>query len=449
MVSGVDSPVGQQNPLIEASTNVALINQARQGAILNTSQLVVGKQFQAEVVSSLEDGTYIVKVADVAARMQLPNSPQIGDKLSLTLISTSPRATFLLGAPDSEEAAPSNPTTTSATLGATVKQLVDDFNQTVGAKTGGSTPTGLYLQGSSAVAPTTEADTEPRLIVVNTGTPDSAPANLSNVGKLVNQLIQSTPQEAAVVNVSKVPLLTTPDVNVNTMAKALQSGVANSGSFYESHLLQWAEGSLDVNELMKEPQASFPATAPTAAQNNTEQGANTNPSQAMGQNNPVITSNGLLATMATAQTSNAPASASTTSMSTSSSANIALPKEATPLIQQQLQTLEQQRFVWQGELWPGQTMQWEISRDRQDQQQSNPQDKTWQSAVRFELPQLGNVSAQLQLTGNHLRMTVQAPDAATAQLMQIHAGELSGALENNGTKLDSLLIKTKAVGNTQ
>ena len=94
-------------------------------------------------------------------------------------------------------------------------------------------------------------------------------------------------------------------------------------------------------------------------------------------------------------------------------------------------------------------MQWEISRDRQDQQQSNPQDKTWQSAVRFELPQLGNVSAQLQLTGNHLRMTVQAPDAATAQLMQIHAGELSGALENNGTKLDSLLIKTKAVGNTQ
>ena len=109
MVSGIDTPT-VQNTLVEASTAAALVNQSRQGAIVNSSQLVVGKQFQAEVVSALNDGTYIVKVADVAARMQLPNSPQVGDKLALTLISTSPRATFLLGS-----ANPENPNETTAT----------------------------------------------------------------------------------------------------------------------------------------------------------------------------------------------------------------------------------------------------------------------------------------------------------------------------------------------
>jgi hypothetical protein len=435
MVSGVDSPVAQQNPLIEASTNVALVNQARQGAILNTSQLVVGKQFQAEVVASLEDGTYVVNVADVAARMQLPDSTQVGTKLSLTLISTSPRATFLLSPTDDDEAE-ATPTTTSATLGATVKQLVDDFNQS--AKTSTSGTSGLYLPPGSNVTAVSNAPSDPRLIVVTPESPDSAPATLSTAGKLVNQLIQDTPQDSSIVNVSKVPVVSTPDVSVNTMAKALQGSVTNSGMFYESHLLQWAEGTLDVADLMKEPQASFPAAqeaTPNAAQNNAnQQGVQSNTPLA----NTQITGDGKIALPATSN----PLSSNNTTTSATSTA-ITLPKDATPLIQQQLQTMEQQRFVWHGELWPGQSMEWEISRDPQGKKNGNPAEQTWQSAVNFELPQLGNISAQIQLTGTHLRLTVNARDATTALELQNHANELIGAMANTGTQLDSLLIKTR------
>lgn len=411
MVSGVDSPVAQQNPLVEASSSVAPVNQTKQGAILNSSQLVVGKQFQAEVVSSLEDGTYIVKVADIAARMQLPGSPQIGTKLSLTLISTSPRATFLVNPTADEEAAGAIPTATNATLGASVKQLIDDFNQS-----SDSNATGLYLQEGANISTVTDTQVDPRFIVVNTESSESAPATLSSAGKLVNQLIQNTPEGASVVNIGKVPIVNTSDVNAGILTKALQSSVTNSGVFYESHLLQWAEGTLNIADLMKEPQASFSTPAETASRT----AQSLMPISDDEINNPATISNALTA-----------------------NATLTLPKEATPLIQQQLQIMEQQRFVWHGELWPGQTMDWEISRDRQNQQHENPTEQTWQSAVSFELPQLGNIAAQLQLTGTHLRLTVTAQDLATASMLQNHAGELTGALENSGTQLDSLLIKTK------
>jgi len=443
MVSGVDTPSSAQNPLIEASTNVALINQARQGAILNSSALVVGKQFQAEVVATLTDGTYIVKVADVAARMQLPNSPEVGSKLSLTLLSTSPRATFLLNPPAEGETAAA-PATTLATLGNSVKQLIDEFSQAATGKPGTGPATtsagGLYLQPGATVAATTNTNTtaQPRLITISPGLPDSAPATLSSAGKLVNQLLQNTPQQSSIVNVSKVPLVTTPDVSVNTMMKGLQSGVTTSGMFYESHVLQWAEGSLPATELMKEPQAKFPLPPPTS---------NNGPTPG---NQPVATpvSASDLVKINTPQTgSSAPPgntgnSNNTGATSAASEPTITLPKGATPLIQQQLQTMEQQRFVWQGEVWPGQTMNWEIAQEA-PQQSGRQQEPSWQSAVHFELPQLGSISAQLQLTGTHLKLNISTGDATAALLLKNHVADLASALDLAGTQLDAISIKAK------
>jgi len=446
MVSGVDTPM-PQSPLIEASTNVALINQARQGAIVNSSALVVGKQFQAEVVATLTDGTYIVKVADIAARMQLPNNPEVGSKLSLTLLSTSPRATFLLNPPGAEPQ-PSTPaaamSTASATLGTSVKQLIDEFNRSATTTAPGTaTPTGTASNpaagpatnsapgttGATVTTPITSGDnSQPRLINLSTPAPDSAPATFSTAGKLVNQLIQDTPQQTSVVNVSKVPLMSTPDVNVNTMMKALQGGVANSGVFYESHLLQWAEGTLPTASLMKEPQAQFPV--PPQNQPNVAQNAAALP--------PDAAKAALPQSAADSTGTTSPGSTNTPPGSTA----ITLPKDAPPLIQQQLQTMEQQRFVWHGELWPGQAMEWEIAKNDQNPNHSqNTSEKTWQSSVRFELPQLGNISAQLQLTGNHLRLSINTSDSTTALMLKNHAPELTNALDAAGTRLDALLIK--------
>ncbi len=417
MVSGVDTP-SVQGPMIEASSNVALINQARQGAVITSSQLVVGKQFQAEVVAALTDGTYVVKVADIAARMQLPDSPTVGSKISLTLLSTTPRATFLLNPPD-EQGTGAAPMTTNATLSTSVRQLIDEFNQSAaGGPSGtgsgtGTSAAGLYLQPGTAVT-ATDAEADPRLINVTTGQADSTPATLSSAGRLVNQLINDAPQQAPLASIARTPLLAAPDVNVNNMMSALKNGVSNSGVFYESHLLQWAEGSLPTEQLMKEPQASFPQQPGPMA------------SAPQGQPPPAAAN----------VTNNAAPT------QTADTAQVSLPHEATPIVQQQLQTMEQQRFVWHGELWPGQTMDWEIAQqDEGGNSAAGQQEPTWQSSVKFELPTLGAVSAQLHLTGNRLRLQINTDNATSAVRLQNHAPELAAALESAGTKLDAMVVR--------
>lgn len=400
MVAGIDSPISPP------SGGLSQLNQASQGAILNASQLAVGKQYQAEVVATLTDGSYIVKVADVAARMQLPNSPLVGAQLSLTLLSTSPRATFLLNPDQAASAANSTPTTATATatLASSVKQLLDDFNQ-------GASATGLTLQSGANVATVAGKSSDPKLFNLTQPQGDSAQTNLSNTGKLVNQLLQNVGQQSTVVNVSKVPLLNTPDAGAGVLAKALQGGVTSSGVFYESHLLQWAEGSLSTAQLMKEPQASFSTGPGTTAS----------------------TTGSLPQTLT--------AAAQTLAAATGNILGT-LPQAATSMIQQQLQTQEQQRFLWSGQVWPGQTMDWEITKERPGQPRQ-PTEKSWSSSVKFELPQLGNVSAQLQLTGNRLKLIVQAQDPASALMLQNHASELVSALDVSGTRVDALQIKIK------
>lgn len=321
MTSEINIPTAP-NPLAVISDNPVRVFQTSLQANFNASQWVVGKHYPAEVVASLKDGAAMVKVADSLVRMQFPQLPEVGARLSLTLISTSPRAIFLLNPPETNMRSD-----TSAVLSSTAK-LVDQLTQ--------------YAQHS------------PQKNTVTTG---------------------------------KTPLLNTPDVDTTTMSKALQTSVSSSGVFYESHLAQWAKGTLDVTELMKEPQANF--------------------SKNLSDHNPV-----------------------------------ALSKEATSIIQQQLQTMEQQRFAWQGELWPGQAMEWEVSRDA-PHQKNDASEKTWQSAVKFELPQLGAVSAQLQLTGTRIKLTVYTEDASTTLKLQSHTGELVDALEGSGVKLDAFLIETK------
>ncbi len=422
MVSGVNSPV-VQNALVEALSSSTAINQARQGTLLTSSQLTVGKQFQGEVLATLADGSSIVRVADIAARMQLPNAPQPGSKLSLTLLSMTPRATFLLN--PSDPAQPETATTTTAILG-TPKQLIDDFSQNGNLKNSPAS-TGLYLQTGSQVTAISSEHIDAPLLTQQAALPDSTPTSFSSAGKLVNDLMQQT---ALPARINPVPLITTPEVNVSVLAKTLQTNLSGSGVFYESHLLQWAEGNLPTAAIMKEPQASFPAAAPNTAASPLIAAM---PAAAM---TPATTA-AAAATVTITPTGSTPITANQSG--TAAHGSMVLPKDALPIIQQQLQTMEQQRFVWHGELWAGQPLEWEVSRD-QAQAQQNSSEGSWNSSVSFNLPQLGAVSAQLQLNGNRLHIRIRTKDATTALQLQQHTPELASALNGTGAQLDSIQI---------
>jgi hypothetical protein len=105
-------------------------------------------------------------------------------------------------------------------------------------------------------------------------------------------------------------------------------------------------------------------------------------------------------------------------------------KELIQLIQQQLRTLENQSLRWQGELFPGQYMKWEIKRDKPSHQTSefSPDDNNyWQSTVKFDLPSLGTVSATFNFRANHLSLNINAENEETVSALKTHAGQLSSS----------------------
>jgi hypothetical protein len=117
-----------------------------------------------------------------------------------------------------------------------------------------------------------------------------------------------------------------------------------------------------------------------------------------------------------------------------------LDSESVRMISLQLDTLEQQRVVWQGELWPGQLMEWEVTKDAPHSKVADAE-RSWQSVVRFELPTLGAVAASIRLTDGRLQVQVRAAYEGTALLLRAHGDELATALDAAGSPLDLLTVK--------
>jgi len=313
---------------IDAPTTTVTIADAKHEAVSRLAQIALGQQVSAKVLSALEDGTFLVRVAGATARMNLPVDAKVGQSLLLTLTSTTPRPTFLLGTP------------------------------------------------------------------VNA----AATATVSAAGRLIDHLIQSARQQGAPTALQgSAPLLTSASSPPGQIAAALREAVVYSGLFYESHVAQWAAGKRNLPELLREPQAQ-----------DARQAAN-------------------------------PQAAPRADAPHSPSAQLML---------LQLDTLEHQRVLWRGELWPGQQLEWEISKDAPESGHAGGPDEesSWQSVVRFELPRLGKVTGAIRLVGDRLQMQLRTETDAAALALRTQGAQLSGALSAAGSTLESLTVTPDASG---
>ena len=357
--------------LIEASAPISALGQPRQETLDRLTQLTLGKEYQAQVLSRLADGNFLVKIDDAAASMALPPSTKAGDTLDLTLLSTQPRPTFLLGKPEA-----------------------------------------------------------------------GATTSLSNAGRLIGNMLQLAQQGGMPTTlVGKTPLLAAPGANPAQIAGALQNAVTFSGLFYESHVAQWAMGTRPASDLLLEP----PAKHSLAAQSD-----NTQPPPADATNNDL---GKLMANMRAwvGGERALPDLLRTSQAGSMDQENIApvagkqqdiAATEGIKLINLQLDALEQRRIMWQGELFPGQPLEWEISDDtpEKNKDQAEPE-ASWKSTVRFSLPTLGSVSATIRLSGEHVQVQVHTANEETAATLRSHGKLLADALGAAGSTLDALLVK--------
>lgn len=106
-----------------------------------------------------------------------------------------------------------------------------------------------------------------------------------------------------------------------------------------------------------------------------------------------------------------------------------IPTDLTPLVQQQLDALATQTFAWQGQVWPGQQMHWEIEKQADERGQRGDDESAvrWRTRLKLDLPRLGGIAASLSLRPGGevgIDLVAESPaseaqlDGATAQLRE-------------------------------
>jgi hypothetical protein len=358
-------------PLSQVARTAAIVPAAdpRQQAFQRAFAGLVGQSMQAEVLSALPDGSFVVRVNDMAARMPLPGNPQAGTQVPLTLVALNPRPTFQVGngAPAFAEAGPV-------------------VGENAGENVGAQAPL-AYLEGKDAAAlMRTSALLARTRDVAGLGQGGATDANtsISSAGKLLGDVIAAAQKAdaGAAAAIGRAPLLAGASGDAGRIAAALQDGMGKSGLFYESHVAEWAQGARPMSDLAMEPQAQGRMPSPLDP--------------------------------ATAQ-----------------------------FINMQLTAHEQARVAWQGQLWPGQELRWEVERDADgDRAGGHDEDGagTWQSRLTLRFGALGDVAARVVLSGDQLHIRLDAATAEAGQRMHAGRARLEQALDAAGTPLSTLAI---------
>jgi hypothetical protein len=119
-----------------------------------------------------------------------------------------------------------------------------------------------------------------------------------------------------------------------------------------------------------------------------------------------------------------------------------IPDDLRPLVQQQLEAAATNRMVWHGEVWPRQSMDWEIEwSSEREADGSSAEEARWRTALSLTTPRLGRVDAKLQLSANGVRVVLATPSDSSANDLRSAAPALAEALAAAGVPLLDLKVK--------
>jgi len=218
-----------------AVTAGAALGDPRQQAFQRALQTMLGAKVPVQVLARLADGSSLVEVAGLPARMQLPASALPGTELPLTVTSAYPRPTFQLA--EGDAGAP-------RLLYASADPKSNMSSATIAAA---ATP--------PASAPSAMAD----------AAPPGVTSELSPAARLLGAALAQA-GGAPVVHAT-APLLPGQAVAARDLAPALRQALDTSGLFYESHVAEWAGGARSLDTLGAEPQMRHPPADQAAAAN--------------------------------------------------------------------------------------------------------------------------------------------------------------------------------------
>ena len=354
------------------------------------SDLVAGQRVMASIQSLLPNGTYRALINQRSITLALPFSAKAGDSLELLVTESDGKLALAVVSRPEEGAAQGHTNTVSTTLSRTGQLISDLF---AGKQSSGKNPVALPLNGNQPIA-------------------DTPPAQAKDL----------------------LPLL--------------KQAITQSGMFYESHQAEWVEGRLPKNALLQEPQGKL--SSPLAFAPESRDAALIAGKSAL----PAVELNALpTARQAADALNNVPANsvadnAKSPLQQPTSSGQLISP-QAQPLVQQQLEALATQTYTWQGQIWPGQDMRWEIEEDASRQFMSGDDPAAnWRTSLHLTLPRLGEIDAQIRIQGEQIVVQITSENPDTRQLLRTKNDSLRQLLSEAGLSLASLGISANTADRT-
>lgn len=290
----------------------------------------------------------------------------------------------------------------------------------------------------------TESDGRLTLAVVAGGKPaasdgESTATSLSRTGQLIGSLLLDGARagrngsQALPLNENQ-PLAATPPRQGNELLPLLQQAISRSGMFYEAHQAQWVDGRQTKAQLLAEPQGRLSPLQPVpAAATPSASGADDAVRISTGSLPPAPTREGGGSTAALGQTSPPPSPVA---------------PQAQAIVQQQLEAFATQVYSWQGQVWPGQDIRWEIeSPPERTAAAGADDDARWQTRLLLTLPLLGEVEARLSLVRAQLSVAVTAAKPEAMALLRNGSAVLRQQLEQAGVVLSAVSFAEQAATN--
>ncbi|MDR1310507.1 MAG: flagellar hook-length control protein FliK [Burkholderiaceae bacterium] len=260
---------------------------------------------------------------------------------------------------------------------------------------------------------------EPRLTFLFERAP-SVQSTLSATARLIDNILQSLPDAKGAPLAVRSPLLPavpaagvapSPDMPAQ-LAVALQSALDSSGLFYESHLAEWVAGSRVRESLSREPQSGFQEESRLT--------------QAHLQKLDTLQEKTWLQTIKARLSGWVQPERRTEAV---------IEHQSASMIKAQLDALEQRQFIWHGECWPGQAMQWAVSDGASQHKQTADEEKSWQSELHLDFPSLGEIGASVRLDGEQVQIRLRAKSDEVVHRLHAESARLVAALEEAGARL--------------
>ncbi len=264
----------------------------------------------------------------------------------------------------------------------------------------------------------------------------SVATRLSQTGKMIGDLLTGIGKEGsraqpAALNGNQ-PLVAKMPQSAAELVPLLKEALVKSGMFYEAHQARWVEGKLPTAVLLQEPQGKL-SSPPREAQTQRPEIPNT-PSA------PAPAGKGAEEAAARTPLPTAPAEPATTTHASTPASPIN--PQLVPLVQQQLDALSTQTYLWQGQAWPGQNMYWEISEDGRDRQSGEDETaERWQTRMALNLPRLGEVEARIRLrSGNAIDIVLTTDSEESRNKLAAASNQLRQQLSDSGLELTSCQV---------